>query len=107
MATIGRNILPYCIQLKDNSKDEYVILNRDYKPIGFNTKKAVNYDDYPISYKLVLTPEIASQLSCKKSTSLNPIYLYDDGTNPFTAKKNMKPYLEKLEILSKVKIKAK
>jgi hypothetical protein len=98
--------LPYCIQLLDNSKDEYVILNRDYKPIGFNTKKDVNYEDYPISYKLALTPLIASQLSWDKNTSISePIYLYNDGTNPFTTLKNMKPYLEKLEILSRIQSK--
>jgi len=42
--------LPYC--LKKMEDGTYIILNRRYKPIGFNSQEHVIYEDYPIHHKI-------------------------------------------------------
>lgn len=38
--------LPYCI--KKLPSGAYVVLNREYKPLGFKTREHVDYEAYPI-----------------------------------------------------------
>ena len=59
MKKLFRYTMPYCVQKEAEGK--YVVLNRNYKPLGFNTEKGVSYEKYPIIHKLKgLTPEIAA-----------------------------------------------
>lgn len=97
---------PYCIQRQSNGK--YVILNRDYKPLGFDTKKHLDYLAYPIDVKFKrFTKMTAAKLSCKGSEDLEAVLLYDDGCVPTKSVKNMKAYLKRLEILAKLKTEGK
>ena len=41
---------PYCIKKQDDGS--YIVLNREYKPLGFNSREHFNYEDYPISSKI-------------------------------------------------------
>lgn len=94
--------LPYCLLKQPNGG--YVVLNREYKPIGFNTTNRVNYEDYPIMTKFKsLTKKVAAKLSWSKSENVDEIFLYNDGTNPLNSKKNMDAYLKKIERLAKLK----
>jgi hypothetical protein len=93
---------PYCIQkIKD---DRHVVLNRNYKPLGFITEDFVTYENYPIGVKFKgLTARKAALISYKGSTDLDTIYLYNDGCIPTESAANMKAYLARLEVLAKLK----
>lgn len=38
--------LPYCLQKQ--SDGQYVVLNRQYKKLGFKTLEHIDYEEYPI-----------------------------------------------------------
>lgn len=96
--------MPYCIDKMPDGK--YVVLNRTYKPIGFITHDHIKYDEYPIAAEFVgLNESTAAKLSWNGSQDLSRIYLYNDGTNPLLNDENMTKYLDRLKILSKLKIK--
>lgn len=104
MLSLGKFILPYCIQKVEGTKNEYIVLNRNYKPVGFNILGHVEYEMFPIQYKLKITPSIASKLSIDGKDLIYEIFLYNDATNPFENKANMEKYLERINLLSKVQI---
>jgi hypothetical protein len=84
--------LPYCIQRLEDGR--HVVLNRNYKPLGFTTEDFVTYEDYPIGVTFKgLTPKKAAQISYRGSADLDTIYLYNDGCNPDESAANMKAYL--------------
>lgn len=94
--------LPYVLKKVDNG---YIVLNRDYKPLGFGPG-GYKYEDYPIAVRFKgLTKKIVQQLSSKGSDAMDSIYLYDDKTIPTKAKANMDAYLKRLAILAKLKFK--
>ena len=96
--------LPYCL-LKHESGG-YLILNRDYKPLGFSTGKYLTYEDYPIEANFLrMSKATAVKLSYKKSDNSDEIFLYNDSCVPTSSEQNMKQYLEKLKILAKLQIK--
>ena len=94
---------PYCLLKHDSGG--YLVLNRDYKPLGFSTNKHLTYEDYPIEVKfLKISKKTAQKLSWKGSDSVEEIFLYHDGTIPTCSEENMKNYLEKLKRLAKLQI---
>ena len=96
-------VLPYC--LKKTSKNEYIVLNREYKPVGFNTFEHLEYKDYPIMLNLKgLTPQKVKEISWEGDSNDEMIFLYNDGCIPTRSKENMNRYLKRLEILAKLKI---
>lgn len=95
--------LPYCIK---KEKGKYVVLNREYKPIGFRTNLFVDYSDYPIGLNSkIFTKRILDQISIEKEYDKNQVFLYNDKCIPISSRKNMENYLKKLEILARLKIK--
>jgi hypothetical protein len=93
--------LPYCIKRLPNGN--YVVLNRDYKPLGFRTSAHLEYEAYPIGVKFKrLTAATAAKLSWKGSTDTDAIFLYNDDSIPTVSPKNMQEYLERLKILAKL-----
>lgn len=96
--------LPYCLQQQPDGR--YVILNRNYKPLGFITQEHLRYDDYPIAVHLGgLGPSTAAKLSWEGSTDLTRIYLYSDNCIPTSSASAMQRYLDRLAILARLKIK--
>jgi hypothetical protein len=94
--------LPYCLERMVDGT--YVVLNRKYKPIGFQTQEHVEYENFPVIHKIQgITKEIAENLSWNGSDTLGKIYLY--VTNPTLSVREWKSYSEKLKILSKCKTK--
>lgn len=94
--------LPYCLQKQSDGR--YVVLNRRYKPLGFNTLKHIDYEEYPICVKLKeIDSKIAANLSWNGDSNTDSIYLYNDGCIPTNSYENMKNYLKRLEILAKIK----
>jgi len=92
---------PYCIEkCADGS---WVLLNRNYKPVGFNTSNFINYADYPVAMKLKgLGPSTLKKLSYKDEEPSDRVYLYNDGCVPTSSSAAMNAYLKKLEILLKL-----
>lgn len=101
---IAHSFFPYC--LKKQPDGSYLILNRDYKPVGFNTKEHVVYEDFPVSVKFArLLPATAAKLSVHGHADVDTIFLYDDGSVPTETKAKMSDYLARLEILANLKFK--
>jgi hypothetical protein len=93
--------LPYCIKKLPSGK--HIVLNRDYKPIGFRTAAQLDYEAYPIGIEFKrLTAKTVSKLSCKSSSDASTIYLYDERSIPTKSARNMQAYLERLGILAKL-----
>lgn len=92
--------MPYCLKKQDDGC--YVVLNREYKPLGFDTDEYLKYEDYPILVKYKITKAKIKQLSVHPEDNSEDFYLYNDGCLPEHNKKNMDAYLEKLRILTKL-----
>ncbi len=96
-------IMPYC--LKKEADGNYVVLNREYKPLGFITSEMIRYEQYPISAKLrAINEKKAQQLSHDASPNVERIFLYNGATDPTSNKTNLDAYLKRVEILLKLKV---
>ena len=91
--------MPYC--LSKQADGSWVILNRDYKPIGFRTRAHVNYEDYPIAVRFKkLTPAILKKVSFEPiSADPSQVWLYNDGCLPNESSANMQAYLTRISYL--------
>jgi len=98
-----RIAFPYCL-LKQKD-DSYILLNREYKPIGFLTQECLDYGDYPIGIRFKgLKEETIRKISIDGDSREGAIYLYDDGSVPIRSGKNMRDYLERLSVLMSLKV---
>ena len=98
-----RIAFPYCIQKQEDGS--YVVLNREYKPIGFLTQECLDYWRYPIGIRFKgLKEETIRKISIDGDPREGAIYLYDDGTVPIRNRKNMRDYLERLSVLMSLKV---
>lgn len=98
-----RTYFPYCLQRQADGR--YAILNRDYKPIGFQTSKHVDYAAYPtlVQFKR-LTKETAAALSARGDDNLEAIFLYNDGCVPTDSAAHWTAYAERLKRLAHLTI---
>jgi hypothetical protein len=95
--------LPYCLKRLPDGR--YVVLNREYKPLGFQTQEWIEYEQYPIAVTLKrFGPKTAARISWKGSPDLAWIYLYDDGCYPTASAADMQAYLKRLAILAKLEV---
>jgi hypothetical protein len=86
---------PYCLKKTDDGR--YVLLNRNYKPVGFFTGEFVTYEDYPVAVRLKgMDAQLAAQIDVKGRPNLDTIYFYCDATIPTQSEANMSAYLERL-----------
>lgn len=89
--------LPYC--LHRNEAGEWIALNRDYKPLGFNTNKWIAYEQYPIAIKYKNTKQLREKCSVSRKDDENWIFLYNDFGAPWKSKTNLNCYMENLQRL--------
>ena len=90
--------------MQQNEDGSWIVLNREYKPLGFNTRDHIDYDKYPIATKFKgLGPAKLQKLSYTGKAEGSRIYFYNDKTNPINGAKEMRVYLERLELLAKIK----
>jgi hypothetical protein len=91
--------------LKRQDDGRYVVLNREYKPIGFVTTEQINYGDFPIAVKLPgLTASVARTLWHDGSAAVDEIFLYNDGCIPTASSAHMQTYLQRLAVFTKLKV---
>lgn len=96
-----KNYFVYCIRKQEDGT--WLLLNRNYKPVGFNTDEHLKYDDYPVSARNKgLGAATLKKLSFNGEGSGDTVYLYNDGCVPTSSNEHMKSYLEKLQILLKI-----
>ena len=96
-------ILPYCLERLEDGR--YVVLNRNYRPIGFRTVEHVMYEAYPIALRFKgLTPQVAAKLSFDGKSGLEQIRLYGDGCLPTEGTQQMKAYMARLALLPTLKM---
>lgn len=93
---------PYCIQRLDDGR--YILLNRRYKPLGWQGREWVDYGTHPSAAKLRVTAATARKLSYEGSPATDVIYLYNDGCVPTRSAANMRAYLERLAVLMKLRV---
>lgn len=96
--------LPYCLKRLENGK--YVVLNREYQPLGFRAEKwdylsnPATYENYPIAFDFPwLNEDMARILSIDGKPDLDQIWLYNDGTVPDWSPRISMVYFTKLAIL--------
>jgi hypothetical protein len=95
--------MPRCIKRENDGT--YVVLNREFKPIGFKTSEFITYEEYPVCVKFKkMDPRTAKKLSVHEEYDPDCIYLYSEMRDLLDNEENMKKYLEKLAILSKWKV---
>lgn len=93
---------PYCLERQPDGR--HVVLNRNYKPIGFFTADWVNYADHPVAVKIKnIGPKQAAALSYEGNPSVDHIYLYNDGCIPTRSAEHMQAYLQRLAALMTMK----
>jgi hypothetical protein len=96
-------VLPYVLQKKEDGR--YIVLNREYKPVGFWTKARVDYEAHPIALKIPgLRASVARKLSWEGDENVDTIYLYSDSCVPTASAANMTAYLKRLAVLAKLKV---
>jgi len=96
--------MPYCLEKQDDGS--YAVLNREYKPVGFNTREHIDYKAFPVTTPFKGVGQgVAKKLSYKGSEDTETIYLYNDGCVPTQSAENMNAYLKRLTILAKLKVK--
>ncbi len=99
-----RVFLPYC--LKRLADGRYIVLNRQYKPLGVRSSEHVVYEDHPTAGRIEITPEQAVGLSWDGSNDLDLIRLYNgesvDAVDGNT--EHLKAYQLRLERLMHLKV---
>lgn len=97
MVNARKGMFPYC--LHKNEDGTWTFLNRKYKPLGVVSEEWAEYDDPRHKLSVRLTPAKLKKLDWKGTGEGNPIFLYDDASNPQRGGKALQDYLEKLAIL--------
>jgi hypothetical protein len=92
---------PYCLKLLKDGR--YIVLNREYKPLGQLDREWVDYDSHPSACKLKITAAKARSISFEGSEALDTIYLYNDACVPTASAAHMKAYCTRLAVLMKIK----
>jgi len=83
-----RYFMPYCTEKLKNGN--MIFLNRGYKPIGIpyeGINSFINYEEYE---------NVSFNKEIKEGISHN--YFYNDGSTPWSSRKDLKNYLESLKV---------
>ena len=91
-----RRDLPYVLH-KTELSDTQILLNRNYKPLGNNSRTGenwVNYEQTSAGHVKLTAPQIASVASAGRERSL-----FGDGNPPWFGRHEASAYLERLRAL--------
>jgi hypothetical protein len=85
-------VLPYCIQAMTGLRERAVLLNRDYKPLGFAGERGVHYEDYPEAH-------IHIELYKLLKPSDGSFYFFGGSNGPWASTARLREYREKIRDL--------
>jgi hypothetical protein len=92
---MARKFWPYCLEQRTDGK--YILLNRDYKPVGFIAEDEwADYEIWPIAFQLNISPEQAAAMSHNGDDYTGRIYFYNDGCKPWERPEHDKAYRRRL-----------
>lgn len=100
MLQMRNTYLPYCIQQVEPGW--FVVLNRDYKPLGYSRDEWVDYHEHMVRIKY-LTDAKVKQLSYKGSSDKSFIVLYNDGCIPTQSPEHEAAYFKRLSVFLNLK----
>ena len=96
--------LPYHVTVRESG--EIVAVNREYLPLGVGKKDEDIPEGFPTSIKYSrATEKILKAAAYDGQVRDGSIFLYNDGCTPTSSKKDMDAYLQRLAVLSKLKVK--
>ncbi len=90
--------LPYCLKIQPCGC--YVVLNREYKPLGWNVRDYVHYGQHPILLLVRITPKTAERLSYNNRSNTDTIKLYNDDCVPDRGLVEWESYSGRLSFLA-------
>lgn len=90
---------PYCIRHLEG--DRYIILNRNYKPLGQTSFEYVDYNKHPSVVHLKITEKQAEKLSYDGLIKSDYIYFYDDKEQILSNPTAFNNYMSKVKLLVK------
>ena len=94
---------PYCLQQRKDG--HWIILNRNYKPVGSPTDDWADYDAVPKESCIAKLTKVQIGKICHTGEPeyADTIYLYDEGCVPTDGKKSMDSYLARVAVVMKLK----
>lgn len=92
-------MFPYSLQRQQDG--QYVLLDRDYRPLGCPVGEEASYATAAVRLKR-LTSQTAARLSVTGSSDVDQIWLYDGESDPRKSPENARCYLERLVFLMKL-----
>lgn len=90
-----RRNFPYAIKIVE--ENVYILLNRDYKPVGMATRDWAKYEDFPLKHMMLSEEDVRSVLPADRRMGL-----YDDGCTPWRSRRNALIYLDRLKQLHEI-----
>jgi len=106
MNQVRQQLLPYCLTKVNDDIGGWILLNRQYKPLGWDNKEHAKYEDVPKNArirKLTITQKRFYSWNNHTKENDDFVYLYYDGNIPTSSKENWEEYSKKLEKLSNLK----
>ena len=106
MNQVRQQLLPYCLTKVNDHIGGWILLNRQYKPLGWDNKQHAKYEDVPKNArikKLTITQKRFYSWNNHTKENDDFVYLYYDGNIPTSSKENWEEYSKKLEKLSNLK----
>lgn len=88
--------MPYCLDRLEDGR--YVVLNRNYKPLGQNSREQVDYKDFAVNLKI--TKSMAKRLSVNGDENMDRVYLYIEHEHPESDDQYWNSYSDKLKLLA-------
>ena len=89
---------PYCI--KQLGTDRYIILNRNYKPLGQTSFDYIDYRKHPSIVHMKITEKQAAKLSYNSTSELKCIYLFDNTDTLLKNPQAFNNYTARLKLLA-------
>jgi hypothetical protein len=108
LGRVAHTHFPYCLQ---KTKDgNWLILNRNYKPLGTTSKEWVDYDDHADrmaidNRTIAALKKLAVNDIPDKPDDLGLFYFYDDGSMPTESVADWDRYSKILRMLAGAKLK--
>ena len=86
-----RMYFPYGMEQQPDGS--WVLFNRHYKPVGFNTTDHIDYGAYPVGFGKRFAPSMKAKLSWTGEDTGDRVFFYNDGCLPDGLRGEMKAYL--------------